>query len=202
VRYSAQHKAQTRNRIVAAAGRRFNTEGLKGAGVADVMKAADLTHGGFYGYFSCKDELVAETVRDGLDASLRYLKRWGDGAGKGRHPLHAIIDNYLSALHRDNVATGCPLPALGADVARGDRTARSALAGKLREILDALAEFAAAQARDGETVAIGVLSGLVGGMVLARATGDAAHSERILAATAAFLKRATAAARPRRRRGA
>lgn len=193
MRYAAEHKAQTRDKIVKAACRCFKQQGLDGAGVADIMKVADLTHGGFYGHFTSKDALAAEAIRESLHVSLSYLRRWGGGARAGQQPLHVIIDNYLSIIHRDNVPTGCPMPLLSADIARSGRNAQSALTAKLKEIIDALEQFAAAaRPRDQQTVAIGVLAGIVGGMLLARATDDKARSDQILAATAAFLKQAVA----------
>jgi TetR/AcrR family transcriptional repressor of nem operon len=202
VRYSAEHKAQTRERIVKAACRCLKERGFKGASVADIMQAAKLTHGGFYSHFSSKDELEAEAIREGLNLSLKYLKRWGDGARADQKPLHVIIDNYLSAAHRANVPTGCPLPALSADVSRGGRAAKSALTAKLREIHEALESFAATtRPQDGGMVAIGVLSGLVGGLLLARATDNKARANQIIAATAVFLRRAVGSSDANRRRG-
>jgi len=151
------------------------------------------THGGFYGHFASKDALIAEAITHRLEESRKLLVKLGGRAPEGGRPLEVIIDTYLSIPHRDNVATGCPLPMLGADIARGKRRAKAALSAKVKEIVAALEAFAAAGGSDDrEAVAIGVLSGMIGGMVLARATDDEQCSDEILRSCREFLKQAVA----------
>ena len=83
MRYPADHKAKTHTRILETACLCFRERGIKDVSIAEVMSAAELTHGGFYSHFKSKDALVAEVIRHGLDESLRYIERWGHGAVGG-----------------------------------------------------------------------------------------------------------------------
>ncbi len=126
MRVSREKAAQTRERIVEVAGALFRAKGFGGIGVADIMKAADLTHGGFYGHFGCKDDLSVEATQRALAASAA---RWrGIIAEAGDKPYPALLEHYLSARHRDDAAGGCALAALGTDAARGSPPLRGAFA--------------------------------------------------------------------------
>lgn len=191
MRYPPEHKARTREKIVKTACRCFREKGLRGVSVADVMEAVGLTHGGFYSHFAAKDALVAESITNMLEQSQQYLEQWGK-APPGNRSLDVIVDNYLSKPHRDNPASGCPLPILGAEVARGSDEARAALTAKVKDIVAVLDEFAAgSQPKNRQAVAIGILSGIVGAMVLARAVNDQSYSDQILGLCRQFLKHAS-----------
>ena len=182
MRYPADHKAKTHAKILDVACRCFRERGIRNVSVADVMAAADLTHGGFYSHFKSKDALVADVIRHGLDESLKYIERWGLGTQGGAEPLATIINNYLSSRHRDNVGSGCPLPLLGPEIARGNAAAKRAFDDKVKEIITVLGHFIASNAATAhpDATAITVLATIVGGMLLARATGDPAYSDWIL----------------------
>src|SRR5262249_23571295 len=155
---------------------------------ADLMEAVGLTHGGFYSHFASKDALVADAISDGLEQSREYLLDWGGKGSANRKPLEIIIDNYLSKAHRDHLPSACPLPLLSAEIARGKPKAKAAFATKVKEIMAALNAFAASsRPRDRDVVAIGVLSGIVGAMLLARATDDPQYSDQILTSCREFL---------------
>ena len=167
------------------------------------MTAADLTHGGFYSHFKSKDDLLADVIRHGLDESLRYIEKWGQGTASGAEPLANIVNNYLSGRHRDNVGSGCPLPLLGPEIARGNAAAKRAFDDKVKEITAALVEFVARDAdphRD--STAIAVLATIVGAMMLARATGDAAYSDWILQTCRQVLTEAVVPSSRNTKRGA
>jgi TetR/AcrR family transcriptional repressor of nem operon len=188
VRYSKEHNARTRATIVKTACRCFREQGIDGISVSGLMSAAGLTHGGFYCHFASKETLVAEAVKHGLEESRQYLDKWARDARTGESPFEVIIRNYLSKLHRDNPATGCPLPALGPEIARGGAKPRTALTVKLKEIVSTLVGFAkTATPQERQTRAIGLLSTIVGAMVLARATNDADFSDLILRDAKSFL---------------
>jgi len=188
VRYSLGHKAGTRKKIVTAACRCLKERGIKGTGVCELMKLAGLTHGGFYMHFASKDALVIEAIVHSLEESRQSFDRWGRMAPEDKQPLHAIIDNYLSFGHRENVPMGCPMPTLGADVARSGAATKAAATAKLEEIIRVLGRYVAGGTqREREKIAIGLLAGIVGAMLLARAT-DRALSDQFLAVTAQFLK--------------
>src|SRR5439155_20401234 len=104
MRYSQDHKAATRRRILEAAGRRFKQDGIDGTGVATVMSEAGLTNGAFYGHFSSKEDLVANVLAD----QLRAQRESFDAQPSDRAGLEAFIHSYLSPQHRDQCADGCP----------------------------------------------------------------------------------------------
>src|SRR3954467_1835598 len=113
---SREQAAQNRERIVEAAARLFRERGFDGIGVADLMNEAGLTHGGFYGHFSSKDDLIAEASARALGSSLAQFSELA--RRRAADPLAAIATAYLSKGHRDNPGEGCVLAALGADVSR------------------------------------------------------------------------------------
>src|SRR5262245_5627440 len=139
MRYAAEHKASTRRRIVDGASAALRARGLAGVGVADVMREAGLTHGGFYAHFPSKDDLVAEAVDAAGEQSVRNLRKVVKRAAPGR-AFKAIVDAYLSPAHRDRPERGCALAALGPELARESPSARRAVAGQIDGLLDLLAE--------------------------------------------------------------
>ena len=107
-RYDAEHKAQTRRRIIETAGRRFKQDGIDGSGVAALMADAGLTNGAFYAHFESKDDLVANVVADQLADQRAVLA----SLPEGRAALEQFVRDYLSPQHRDHPDAGCPNAAL------------------------------------------------------------------------------------------
>ena len=134
---SQADKAASHQRIVTAAAARIRRAGVDGLSVADLMREAGLTHGGFYRHFGSRDNLVAEAV----EAALTHGSRRAEAAARqgGPEALAATIDSYLSLLHRDKPETGCAVAALPADIARGGQRARAAYTAQVRRYLDLLA---------------------------------------------------------------
>ncbi len=132
MRYSPEHKASTRRRIVDGAAAALRARGLAGVGVADLMREAGLTHGGFYAHFASKDALVAEAIDAAGEQSVRNLRKVVKRAGP-EPAFKAIVDAYLSTAHRDGPESGCALAALGAELARESPAARRALSRAARE---------------------------------------------------------------------
>ncbi len=137
MRVSRAAKAESREKIVAAAARRLRAVGVEGASVADVMADAGMTHGGFYRHFADKDALVAAAVAaafveftEGLAADVER----GDPAA-----VTMFIDRYLSEGHVTHPEFGCPVPAAGADIARGGPAARQAFGAGAAAMIDAMA---------------------------------------------------------------
>src|SRR5216683_2462105 len=126
--HSRAEKAETHERIVSLASKRFREKGLTGIGIAELMTEAGLTVGGFYKHFDSRDDLVAEA----LGSAVGPWKRLVDAAASGGPPMtyDALVDDYLSEAHRNHPSTGCPVGALAGDVARSDKRTR-ALATKL-----------------------------------------------------------------------
>src|SRR5258705_13874454 len=120
--HSKAEKAESHDRIVKVASERFREVGVDGIGVADLMQEAGLTHGGFYGHFDSKEELMGIACARALSESLA---RWHQRAESGA-PLKAVAKSYLSIRHPDDPGTGCALPALATDVARHGAPVRRA----------------------------------------------------------------------------
>ena len=172
MRKSREHAAQTRKRIVTTAAREFRENGIVATGLADLMKAAGLTHGGFYKHFASKDQLVAEATAEALNK--------GVDAMADQPTIKAAMAAYLSCRHRDNPASGCPLPALAGELARSDRKARdAATAGfvRMRDILAGKAGTADARRRALATVAM-----MIGAVTMSRVVTDPKLSDEILRA--------------------
>ncbi|TIS54175.1 TetR/AcrR family transcriptional regulator [Mesorhizobium sp.] len=177
MKVSREQMAENRRRILDAASRLFRDKGFDAVSVAEVMKAAGLTHGGFYGHFSSKDDLVAQAL-----AHVLALDKGEDG------DLRAYVDAYLSPRHRDNAAGGCPTAGLAADIRHQTPAARSAMTEGLRSQIDrigtALPELDPADRR---RAAIGSWAAMVGAVILARAIDDPALSDEVLEQTRAWI---------------
>jgi TetR/AcrR family transcriptional repressor of nem operon len=179
MKVSRAQAADNRERIVDAAAQLFRERGFAGIGVADLMKEAGLTHGGFYGHFSSKDELIAEASARALGRSLALWSKLADRAPDD--PLSAIAGVYLTSKHRDNPGAGCLLAALGPDVSREGPAVRRAVAEYLRSAFDFLAKLIPVKSKTAKRKkAIAIYASLVGGMVMARAVNERALSQEIL----------------------
>ena len=115
-------KEETHERIVDAAARAIRRHGYAGVGVADVMKEAGLTHGGFYAHFESRDALLVEALaRAGRDSARRRRACRGGAAGKGVSAFRSLVETYLADRHLASMDTGCPVAALGCDMPRQSR---------------------------------------------------------------------------------
>lgn len=177
MRVSRKQVEENKQTILTAAGRLFRERGFDAVTVTDIMKSAGLTHGGFYGYFKSKDDLIAQTL---AELEIESETTENDFASR--------VERYLSPEHRDNFANGCPLAALAAETIRQSEPARDEMTARLRQHIDQLSE--AMDDQDAEArrrAAIGSWSAMVGALILARMTADSAFSDEILAETAAWL---------------
>ena len=185
MRYAADHKAQTRRRILDAAAAGLRTSGAEGLAVAAVMRAADLTHGGFYGHFASREALIAETIARMFASGKGHF---GDDGGDPRTCLSRFIQAYVSLAHVTAMAGGCPLPALGGELPRLGQDARARyregqdrLVGRLADWLDAIGHD------DPRSLARSVLAEMVGAVMLAR-TVDEDEARTILGASRSALR--------------
>ena len=183
MRVSREQAAENRDRILDVAGRLFRERGFAGIGVSDLMKAAGLTHGGFYGHFASKDDLAAQACERVVEQTV---KRWRDLVASDRSdPLEPLLAHYMSCAHRDDPARGCVYAALAAEVAREKSPRlRHGFTIGLRSMLDILSRIApgrSAAARRERAVA--KMAAMVGAVVLARAVDDKELSGEILSAT-------------------
>jgi TetR/AcrR family transcriptional repressor of nem operon len=185
---SQADKAASHGRIVKAAAARIRRDGIGGVSVSELMNEAGLTHGGFYRHFSSRDDLVAEAV----DAALAHGSRRTDAAASigGVPALTAIIDGYLSQLHRDKPEAGCAVAALPADVSRSSSRTRQAYGRQVQRYVDLLVDLIpAAEPEAKRDEALLTLAALVGALSMARAVNEAALSDEILSRTARALRR-------------
>jgi TetR/AcrR family transcriptional repressor of nem operon len=170
LRYTADHKQETRRRIIACAARRFRDEGYGSASVGDIMSDAGLTHGGFYAHFGSKEVLLAEAITHAADEGL--TARTPAGERRGREWLAAFVSRYLNEQHRRDRAGGCPLAALGGEVARGGDLPRASYGAAVASFADALASHLDGPEQGREETAQAVMSMCVGALVLSRAGLD------------------------------
>ena len=167
MRYPAAETAAKHERIVKGASRLFRERGFENVSVADVMKAARLTHGAFYAHFGSKEELQAAAIAYGQKVSLDRLQRSKRNTVKG-----SFTDRYLSPWHRDNRGDGCTMAALAEEVARSTPELKAAFEQGLENILSA---------KGGDRKeAIFQVAARLGGVVLARAVQDRRLSDEIL----------------------
>jgi len=179
MRYKSDHKQETHRRIVETSSESFRMHGFDSVGVAKLMAANNLTHGGFYAHFSDKEQLIAESGTFVLEQWLEIMLKVLDKQG-----FVPVINFYLSEEHRDNPATGCFLPALATEIARHSGVAQTAYTEKLSALFDALAEHIP----DGTMVqkrarVYALFAAMVGAVVMARSVSDDALSNAILEST-------------------
>ena len=188
MKVSREKAAEHRAAIVKAAGRLFRERGFDGVSVADVMNAAGLTHGGFYGHFASKNELMAEACGSAL---MTRVGSWPTLPELSKDKsLAAIAANYLTTHHRDNPGRGCLFAALGGEVGRQPRQVREQVGDGLQAYVAKLASLLPGRGKPRKREeAIAAMAGLVGAMVLSRAVSDPAFSEEILRSTASAIGR-------------
>jgi TetR/AcrR family transcriptional regulator, transcriptional repressor for nem operon len=184
MRVTREQAAANREKIVEVASTLFRKHGFDGIGVADIMKAAGLTHGGFYGHFESKDDLAAEACSRAIRRSWEaWINPSSDGGSE------AIVRNYLIPSHRNDRAHGCLFAALGSDIARQPRSVRHAVTEGLRGTIDRLLSLMPGRsAAIRRKRAMATMSGLVGALILSRAVDDPELADEILqAATIALV---------------
>jgi TetR/AcrR family transcriptional regulator, transcriptional repressor for nem operon len=179
MRVSRKEAEANRERVVKVASALYRKHGFDGIGVADIMKKAGLTHGGFYGHFGSKDDLAAEACT----CALSGLDSWGSASEKGG--FEAAVRNYLTPEHRDDRAHGCLFAALGSDIARQPRTVRHAMTEGFRTAIDMLVRMVPGRSAEARRErALATMAGLVGALILSRAVDDSELSDQILEASA------------------
>jgi TetR/AcrR family transcriptional repressor of nem operon len=182
MRYSREHKLETHARIVKKASVRLREKGAHGIGVADLMKEAGLTHGGFYAHFDSREALLIEAFAYAMDRGRENWRKLAEQAPPEKR-LATIVASYLTPLHRDDPGHGCAIPTLGAEIARESSKTRKAFAAKLEQMIDMLAdqipELPRKAARKQAMAAVGTMMGTI---VLARIAGSGEFSDEILGA--------------------
>lgn len=177
MRFPREHKPLVRERIVRAAARKLRGAGLEGPSVPDLMKEAGLTHGGFYGHFRGRDELVAEAVR-------KAATETAEGVFRPSPDLTAVLNTYLSEEHLRRPNSGCVVAALGSDGWRKAKKVRAAFAD-VAEGLARLVDEKLGPVAQGDAIsdrALAVTAQMVGAVVLGRLVDDPVLASRILSA--------------------
>jgi TetR/AcrR family transcriptional repressor of nem operon len=180
MRYSAKHKQETRDRIVRAASRRFRGRGQNNVAIADLMKELKLTHGGFYKHFASKQALYAESIDKAFEEAAEMLLQAARRARAGME-LKSIIETYLSAEHCEDIAEGCPVAALGSEIARYPKALRQRFDKAVQDHATRFAKFlpGSTEAEKRRDFAV-LFSGMAGSLSLARAVADERMRQRIL----------------------
>ena len=177
MRYPPNETAEKHERILTKAARLFRERGFAGAGVAEIMKAAGLTHGAFYAHFPSKTALAAEAVSR---AFAQTRDRISGSSTDETDPTRAFLDSYLTSAHRNHPGEGCAIAALGPEIAR-DPAVRGAFTEEVKRMIAEMAErLGSKQDASRRDAAIHLLSAGVGALILARAVNDPALSDEIL----------------------
>jgi TetR/AcrR family transcriptional repressor of nem operon len=195
MRYSKEHKAQTHARIVRKASVKLREKGAHGIGVADLMKDAGLTHGGFYAHFNSREALVIEAFTHAMDRSTAHWRKLSEATPLEKR-LSTIVNDYLAPLHRDDPGHGCAVPALGAEIARESARTRRAFSLRMERMIDMLADqFHGMTPKAARKQAMAAMATMIGALVMSRIAGTGEFSDDILdAGRDAVLGRARPAA--------
>ena len=182
MRYSREHKQETHDRIVRKASVRLRENGAHGIGVADLMKEAGLTHGGFYAHFDSRDALLIEAFSYAMDRSNEHWRKVTEQTPPDKR-LARIVESYLTPLHRDDPGHGCAITTLGAEIARESPKTRRAFAARLDRMIDLMADQTpGAPRKAARKRAIGTLATIMGALIMARIAGAGEASDEILSA--------------------
>ena len=176
------HKQQTRDRIVESAAAALRANGIDGVSIAEIMADAGLTHGGFYAHFKSKDELIGAALGR---ASRETIERLSNNRASGDQRIAAVIDTYLSAGHAAHPELGCPLAALGPELARASEPIREGLAAGVAQRI----EWVRQQLPESEATeenAMAIVATMLGGLLLARMVAPE-KSAAVLDATRSFI---------------
>jgi TetR/AcrR family transcriptional regulator, transcriptional repressor for nem operon len=182
MRYSKEHKQETHDRIVRKASVRLREKGAHGIGVADLMKEAGLTHGGFYAHFDSRDALVIEAFNYAMERSNASWRKLAEQTPAEKR-FGAIVESYLTTIHRDDPGHGCAVPTLGPEMARESPKTRKAFAARIDEMIEMIADqLPEVPRKTARKQAIATLATMMGTMVLSRIAGSGEFSDEVLGA--------------------
>jgi TetR/AcrR family transcriptional repressor of nem operon len=186
MKVSREQAAENRERIVQVAAKLFRERGFDGIGVADLMKAAGLTHGGFYGHFGSKEDLAAEASDRALKDTVQYWSSVVDKAPD--EAFSTIVNRYLSEGHRDTPGKGCLVAALGSDLGRQARPVRRVVTDGIQAFIGQLMQLVPGKSKSARRrQALTDFAAMVGAVTIARAVDDSALSKDVLDAVASSL---------------
>ncbi|HUB19806.1 MAG TPA: TetR/AcrR family transcriptional regulator [Acidobacteriaceae bacterium] len=187
MRYPPEHKAEVHRKIVQDASRRVRAEGLNGAAVAAVMRDNGLTHGGFYKHFGDKNQLLLESLHQAFGEIGDILVRAAEESRSGE-PWKAIVKTYLSLESCNHAERGCPLPALGPDMARVDSKLRGQIVAELVSYKNRLVPYMPGRrTAEKERAFFAIFSTMIGAVEIARILPVAEVQEKVLSSARDFL---------------
>lgn len=171
----------THDRIVETAARAIRRAGYQGVGVADIMKEAGLTHGGFYAHFASRNALLVEALeRAGQDGVAHMRRRMAERQAQGVSEFRALVEAYLSEAHLGGAEHGCPVAALCSEMPRQAPEVREASAQRVQGMVSLVKR--ALPANTPASTAMVIASTMVGALQMARALGDNAQGKTLLKA--------------------
>ena len=180
MRKSKLEAAETRRRIIKAASAEFRRNGIDTTGLSGVMSAAGLTHGGFYRHFDSKDQLVAEACAAAMGPAAENTVAFAC-YGDAHDSLEAIVTSYLCPDHRDNLAEGCLIAALGTELARGDDKTRAVATAGFLKFVNLIAEqYRRTKPKTAKARAVVAASAMIGAVMISRIVTDPELSAAIL----------------------
>ncbi|MBI1330670.1 MAG: TetR family transcriptional regulator [Alphaproteobacteria bacterium] len=180
MRYAENHKDETRKTILKVAARELREKGPDRLGVAEVMAAAGLTHGGFYAHFKSKDAFLAEALRTVFAQSRAKFAKAVEGM-PAEHALATFIDFYVSPSHRDNPGRGCPIVALNSDLPRQSKAFREAFEAGVNGLTGVITKWMEdAGVENACNLAPSIISAMSGAVSLSRAISDRTLSDNLL----------------------
>ncbi|WP_454852121.1 TetR/AcrR family transcriptional regulator [Rhizobium binxianense] len=178
MRVSREKFAENREKILTAAGVLFRENGF-GVGVADIMKAAGLTHGGFYGHFESKDDLALEVSRKLIE---RVIERWKALIDSSDRPLQALLDHYVHWRTVDDPGGSCVFATMIQEVSRSEGAVRAVFSDGLAALVETLVDIVPGETEEERRAnATTTLSSMMGAVILARAVEDRALAGQFLA---------------------
>ena len=187
MRYRPEHKLATHQKIVKDASQRVRAEGLNGAAVSVVMRDAGLTHGGFYKYFTSKDELLIESLKEGFREIIDTLVRGAEQSPPGE-AWKAIVKTYLRPEMCESPEHGCPLATLGPELARVDKRMKPQIVAELVNYKSQMVPFMPGRrTADRERAFFAIFSTMIGAVEIARLLPDPAMREKVLGSARDFL---------------
>jgi TetR/AcrR family transcriptional regulator, transcriptional repressor for nem operon len=189
MRYSPEHKSEVHQKIVKDASRRIRNEGITGAAVSAVMRDAGLTHGGFYKHFGSKDELLKESLSEAFKEIVDRLVHVGEQS-EPKAAWKAIVKTYLSLEYCAHVEYGCPLTALGPELARADEAMKPRIFEELKRYKSRMLPFMPGRrTADKERAFFSIFSTMVGAVEIARMLPEPGMREKVLSSARGLLLR-------------
>lgn len=181
-RFVQSRKEASHERILQAATRAIRRSGYAGTGVADIMREAGLTHGGFYAHFASREAMLAEAADRAGAETVTLLEQFASTTPP-KEAYRSLLQTYLSRTHVERAETGCPVAALGSEMPRQAPEVREAATRRIKDMIDLVARYApGGSTPDGRRKALATTATMIGALILARAVDDRQLGDDVLAA--------------------